>query len=111
MEKNVNGPSTVFTTFYHSQRRHGAPFAPGIFFILLGLLVVLAPRLLVGAVATLFIFVGAVACYVAWKIAQFKRHLREVAQQVEIKAAEEKVRAAHPDIELDESDYQKIIFH
>ncbi len=48
-------------------------FSPGIFFILLGLVTVLAPRLILGVVAALFIFIGFAVLVVAYKFYQLRK--------------------------------------
>lgn len=91
--------------------KRGLSFLPGLFFIALGLLVVFAPRLLIGAVAAVFVFVGLLFCYAAWKVVQFKRKLRTIAKDVESKFGVQGFQIRQPDIEVEPGDYKKIVFH
>lgn len=101
----------MITTSFSTHGRKGFSFAPGLFLIVMGLVVIIAPRLILGALASLFIFVGVLACYVAWKISQFKKKLQKMAEQVEVHYHSEATRTHRPDVELNESDYKKIVFH
>lgn len=111
MQIHSNRWGKVITTSFSTHGRKGFSFAPGLFLIAMGVVVIIAPRLILGALAALFIFIGVLGCYVAWKISQFKKKLQEMAQQVEVQYHSEAARTRHPDVELGESDYKKIVFH
>jgi hypothetical protein len=111
MQVHSNRWGKVITTNVSTHGRKGFPFAPGLFLIATGVVVMLAPRLILGAIASIFILIGILGCYVAWKISQFKKKLQEMAQQVEVQYHSETARTHHPDVELSESEYKKIVFH
>ncbi|RMG42285.1 MAG: hypothetical protein D6719_06750 [Candidatus Dadabacteria bacterium] len=56
-------------------------FLPGIFLVAVGVVAVLAPRLLIAVLAGLCISVGVVFCYLAWKFLQFKRKVENAVNQ------------------------------
>jgi protein-S-isoprenylcysteine O-methyltransferase Ste14 len=115
MNNNSAFWSTVISSdsYFRRQprRKRAIGFLPGAFFLLLGLLVAYVPQLVIGAIATLFVVVGLLLCYAAWKIAQFKRTLRNLASDVESRVHTEGVKLRHPDIELEQGEYKKVVFH
>ena len=90
-------------------------FAPGVFFILLGLLAVLAPRLILFIVASFFLFVGACFCLIAWKVIQLKRKMAEVlSKNIEIQTVLHPHSPPPSDVEwevVEETKEGKIIIH
>jgi hypothetical protein len=111
MQNNSFRLSTLLLSDVPARSKRGLSFLPGLFFIALGLLVVFAPRLLIGAVAAVFVFIGLLFCYAAWKVVQFKRKLRIIAKDVEAKFKVEEFQIRQPDIEVDPADYKKIVVH
>lgn len=70
--KNITGPkSRVYS------------FAPGLFLIALGLVVFLAPELILALIATFFVFVGALVCFFTWKFFQLKRRFDQAREELE----------------------------
>ena len=100
----------------HSKRSF--PFVPGILLMALALVVVFAPRLLLGALALILFIFGAFLCFLAWKFMQFKRHLTRLSKELEGKF---QVQAFHvhdgeaqnSDIEVEpgEPEGKKVVFH
>jgi hypothetical protein len=103
--------STIISSKSQARRKRGLGFLPGAFFLFLGLLVAFAPQFVIAAIATLFVFFGLLFCFAAWKIAQFKRTLRNIASEVEANVSAQSGNLRHPDIELKQDDYKKIVFH
>lgn len=68
-----------------AKSRRSFPFIPGLFFISLGILVVLAPRLIIGALAGILLFVGALLCLFAYKFIQFQKKITNLSKQMESK--------------------------
>lgn len=56
-------------------------FGPGIFFIALGLVTVLFPRLILLVVALLFAFIGLGLSLLAWKIYQARKKFEQISKQ------------------------------
>lgn len=52
-------------------------FAPGIFFVLLGLVVVFAPGLILAAISAFLLFVGSLLLVVAYKFWSFQREIKK----------------------------------
>ncbi len=50
---------------------------PGLFLLGMGLLAILAPRLVITVMAILFVYFGILAISVAWKVRRFKKSLQE----------------------------------
>jgi hypothetical protein len=63
--------------------KRGIPFVPGILLIALGVVVLLAPRLLLGAIAFCLLALGGLLCYVAFKIVSLRRQLNVMAKNFE----------------------------
>jgi hypothetical protein len=91
----------------------GIPFMPGLSLILLGAIIILAPRFFLAAVSMLFILMGALLCYVAWKFVclkkQFARFAQDIQSSVEVRSFN--VRSDDIDITEAETDTKKILYH
>ena len=94
-----------------SSTKRSFPFFPGMFFIVLGILVVLMPKLLIAALSAFLLFVGGLLCYGAWKLSQFKKKIEGLAKHLDGKVIVKSFDMREPmprDIEVDD---KKIIFH
>jgi hypothetical protein len=87
------------------------PFLPGLAFILLGLLVLFAPRLLITAVAGLLFLVGGLLCFVAWKFIQFKRQLASLTRELDGKIQVQAFHVRNSDATVVEVEEKKIVYH
>lgn len=89
------------------------PFAPGILLMAFALIVVCAPRLLLGALAFILFSFGALLCFLAWKFMQFKSHLNRLAKDLEGKIQVQAFEVQNGDIEVEvgEVDSKKVVFH
>lgn len=86
----------------------GVPFMPGIGLILLGLVIFMAPKFFLAAVASFFVMLGVAACYITWKLLRFKRQVSKLAEEFQHSV---EVRAFHPqnndDIDITDFDDNK----
>ena len=64
----INKEQTVNTTFL---------FGPGLFFLLIGCVALIAPKLLLAALAGFFLFIGISLSYFAWKLVSMKSKLEK----------------------------------
>ena len=95
----------------HNLRQHGIWLAPGMFFFLIGIVALIAPRLVIIAVAAVFFFLGAVVCALGWKLMQLKGRVEKMARQFEGRVVVQGVNIqpeASSDIEIEQ---KKIVFH
>lgn len=85
------------------------PFVPGLFFISLGVLVILAPRLIIAALAGLLLFVGALLCFIAYKFIQFQKKVIDLSKQMESKVRSNSFEIRpNPNNEVEP---KKVVFH
>ena len=89
----------------------GFPFMPGLALILLGLIIVAAPKFFLAAVSTILILMGAMLCYVAYKFLCLKKQLAKFAQDLNNSVEIKSFQVRHDDIDITESDTKKILFH
>ena len=90
-------------------------FAPALFFILLGALAIIAPKLVLVLVASFFLFVGCVAAFLAWKFVQLRKKFESAVKDIQGKVVVHQSRGAAPfefedDIVVEESK-KKIVYH
>lgn len=88
-------------------------FAPGMFFILLGVLAFVAPKFLGLVIALFFLFVGALFCILAWRFMQLKKRFEATFKDLGSRVT---VQTYHyGDYEettgFEELDQKKIIIH
>ena len=57
-------------------------FVPGLFFVLLGLMICVAPNLFIAFIASFFIFWGITLVVLAWKVVQFQRKISGILRQI-----------------------------
>jgi hypothetical protein len=63
--------------------KRGIPFLPGILLIALGIVVLIAPRFVLGAIAFCLLALGALLCYAAYKIIMIRRQINTLAKNFE----------------------------
>jgi uncharacterized membrane protein len=87
-------------------------FVPALFLVLLGVSVLLAPKLVAGLLAGLLLFLGIVLAVVGYRLLRFKRNIESVVKSVQ---AEVRVSPIFTEIlkeqELTKEDTTKIIIH
>jgi hypothetical protein len=91
--------------------RRSFPFIPGLVFIVLGLLVLFAPRLLIAAIATVLFLIGGLLCFVAWKFMQFRRQLTTFARDLEGRIQVQAFHVKEPKSPFTDAEDKKIIYH
>ena len=90
-------------------------FAPAIFFLILGLLAIIAPKLVLFLVASFFVFVGCIAAFLAYKFVQLKKKFNHVVKDINSKVIIHPAQPSSPfefedDIVVEESK-KKIVYH
>jgi hypothetical protein len=95
-------------------------FGPGLFVILLGMMVLLVPKLFIFLIATFFVVVGAFLCFLAWKVIQLKKKWENIRREFQGKFVVQGVQLHGIQVEglekpevvsADAVDSKKIIFH
>ncbi len=97
--------------FVFSSGRRGAPFLPGLFLMLLAVVIIVAPKLVFGALAAMLFAFGILLCYVAYRVIKFKRQLNEMARNFERDFASQGFPMEKPDIDITDLDSKKIVYH
>lgn len=87
-------------------------FAPGLFLITLGLVVCLAPTLVIGVMAGFFLFLGGMLCVLAWRVIQLKIKIEAAAKQFQSRVIVQGVNL-DPDVlsQIEIIDQKKIVLH
>lgn len=89
-------------------------FIPGVFFVLVGAMAVFAPGLLIAIVASVFLFVGLLLSFLAWKFLKFKKKVDEMTQQfsahVNVVKNSDIVFEVDPE-DIESQEVKKIIYH
>ncbi len=111
MQKQFSSWGPRVSGVVYSSSRHGAPFLPGVLLVCLALVVLVAPKLVFGAVALVLLTVGLLLCYVAYRVIQFKRQLSELVKGLEKRFTVQGFPIERPDIDITEIDSKKIVFH
>jgi hypothetical protein len=75
-------PKVLISSVQFSTRR-GFSFLPGLMLIALGVVVIAAPRLVMWTVALFLLSLGALLCYLTYKILMVKRQLNRFAKSFE----------------------------
>lgn len=105
--------------------KRGIPFLPGLLLIALGVVVLCAPRLVLGAIAFCLLVLGGLLCYVAYKVVALRRQINSLAKSFEgsmygslrgsgFKGAanSDKLFGDKPDIDItDFENTKKIVYH
>ena len=97
--------------FNPENRGRAALFGPALFFLLIGVVTLLAPRLILAVVAAFFLFLGLLFAFVAWKFIQLKKQVHETAQKFGSQIQIQAVQMGDPeDAEFYEEE-KKIVYH
>jgi Flp pilus assembly protein TadB len=83
MRKRQKVIDSSFGTIVIESGRRSFPFLPGVLFLVLGSLVLFAPKLIMVALAAVLFLVGASLCFLAWKFLQFKRQLSRLSRDLD----------------------------
>ena len=63
--------------------KRGIPFLPGFLLIALGIVVLLAPRFVLGAIAFCLLVLGGLLCYAAYKVIMLRKQINTLAKSFE----------------------------
>ena len=99
------------SSFIVSGGRGGFPFIPGVTLLALGLVLLMAPRLLLAAVAFCLLVFGALLCVVAYKFISLRKQIDQLAKSMEGSLFTASFKRPKPDIDVTESESSKIIYH
>lgn len=83
MQTNRPKLHTVLSGPVFISTKRGIPFLPGVLLVALGVVVLLAPRLVLGAIAVCLLALGGLFCYVAYKIMSLRKQLNTLAKNFE----------------------------
>ena len=86
-------------------------FAPGVAFVVLGVCILLAPSLIIFLFSALFLFLGALFCFVAWRFLQLKRKVEGIVKNFESRVIIQGVQLQDPLETEIEVEGKKIVFH
>jgi uncharacterized membrane protein len=104
-------PKFSFKSWQRDLRGSGLLFVPGVCLVLMGIVALLAPRFILALVAGLFLFLGAVLCVVALKVAQIQRKFTRMAREFEGRIVVHGVNVVpQTDIQV-EPVSKKIVYH
>lgn len=108
---NFSFKKVSFGSMQRELRGSGFLFVPGIFLVLMGVAALLAPRLILALVAGLFLFLGAVLCVVAVKVARLQRKFTRMAREFEGRIVVQGVNVVpQTDIQVEPTS-KKIVYH
>ena len=91
--------------------RRSFPFMPGLLLLLLGAVILIAPRFVMAVFAMFFIFLGVLFCYLAWKFMRFRKQLSSLTRELDGRIQVQAFHIRTPDTEPVEPDSKKIIYH
>lgn len=94
-----------------SASHRGASFIPGVLLMLLAMIIIVAPKLVFGALAVVLFAFGLLLCYVTYRVIKFKRQLREMVGNFEKDFTAQGFPMDKPDIDITDSDSKKIVYH
>ena len=102
---------SVFGQAVFGQTKRSVPFIPGALLILLGVVVLLAPRLLLAAIAFCLLALGGLFCYVAYKIVAIRKQINTLSKNIESSLYTGSFTRSKSDIDITDLDEKKIILH
>ena len=86
-------------------------FSPGLFFVAIGISAIIAPQLVLAAIAAFFLFLGGVFCFVAWKVIKFKSRFERVAKNLEAKIVLQALEVRQYPEDDFAGEHKKVIYH
>ena len=89
----------------------GVPFVPGLGLIAIGLVVLIAPKLIFYALGMLLLLVGCVVSVVAWKVLQFRKRFLEMQANLGGRVEVHQIRPRQTSGQFDDDPDNTIIIH
>jgi hypothetical protein len=112
MRSNLSGRHTPLnSSAVFNQGQRSIPFLPGLVVLALGIVLLVAPRLVLGAVAVCLLTLGLFLCYVAYKFVMLRKQISSLAKNMESSMYTGSFRAGKADGDIIEVDDGKIIYH
>lgn len=87
------------------------PFLPGLLVLGLGIVLLVAPRLVLGALAFCLLTLGIFLCYVAYKFVMLRKQINTLAKSMESSLYTGSFRTSKPDGDVIEIESGKIVYH
>ncbi len=94
-----------------NRSQRGIPFLPGIILLGLGVVLLVAPRLVLGALALCLLTLGIFLCYVAYKFVMLRKQINTLAKNMEGSLYGGAFRNSKSDSDVIEVDGDKIVYH
>jgi hypothetical protein len=91
--------------------KRGIPFIPGLLLILLGVVLVAAPRLLLASIAVCLVTLGVLFCYVAYRVISLRKQINTLSKDFERSLYTGSFHSGKPDIDISDFENKKIIMH
>jgi len=104
-------PSLLTSSVVVTKGQHSIPFLPGLVVLCLGVVLLVAPRLVLGALAFCLLTLGVFLCYVAYKFVMLRKQLSTLTKSMETSLYGASFRAGKPDGDIIEVESGKIIYH
>lgn len=111
MQTNRADWNSFFSTRVATKSQRGVPFVPGLSLILLGLTLLIAPKLVMGVLAFGLVMFGVMFCYIAYKLVAFRRQVQSLTKSFESSFSASGFPGHKADIDITESDSKKIVYH
>lgn len=102
---------TVLHSTVMQKGQRSFPYIPGLLLILLGIAVIVAPKLVLSIAAAFIMVIGGVLCYLAYKIIGLRKQFRSLAKNFQAPMYGETFGSEKPDIDITEFEEKKIILH
>lgn len=111
MQTNRADWNSFFSTRVATKGQGGVPFMPGLLLIVLGLTLVVAPRLVMGVLAFGLVMFGVIFCYIAYKLVAFRRQVQSLTKSFEKSFSSGGFSGHKADIDITDSENTKIVYH
>lgn len=107
-----NSPKiTILHSTVMQKGQRSFPYIPGLLLILLGIAVIVAPKLVLGIAAAFIMVIGGALCYLAYKIIGLRKQFKTLAKNFQGPMYGENFSSEKPDIDITEFEEKKIILH